>query len=373
MKQLRTTLFWIHLTTALLAGLVVLLMSATGVVLAFERQVVAGQERAVRVNVPDGATPLPLTRVLASAQATAKKDPTAVTVRADVRAPLGVSFGRDGRLLVDPYSGTVIGKGASSHAFFEFFEGWHRWLAAEGDGRKTARLVTGTANLLFFFLVLTGLYLWWPRKVTAWAFRNVVFFRRGLSGKARDFNWHNVLGFWAAIPLLIIVGSAVVISFPWANALLFRATGGTPPRPESGARDKKKLSHDIDALWTTAIAETGRAVPQWQTITLRLPDASRPQVNFAVDAGNGARPDLRSQLTLDGATARVARWEPYAAWERGRKARAWVRWLHTGEAGGLPGQIVAALASAAAMVLVWTGYALTLRRFRAWRARGAAA
>jgi uncharacterized iron-regulated membrane protein len=28
--------------------------------------------------------------------------------------------------------------------------------------------------------------------------RNVLWFRRGLPGKARDFNWHNVIGFWSS-------------------------------------------------------------------------------------------------------------------------------------------------------------------------------
>jgi hypothetical protein len=36
---------------------------------------------------------------------------------------------------------------------------------------------------------------------------------------------------------------------------------------------------------------------------------------------------------------------------------------------GLAGQTVAGLVSAAACVLVWTGFALAWRRFRAWRVR----
>ena len=47
----------------------------------------------------------------------------------------------------------------------------------------------------------------------------------------------------------------------------------------------------------------------------------------------------------------------------GQQARSWLRWIHTGEAGGLFGQLVAMLASAAAVMLAWTGIALTLRRF----------
>ena len=39
MKAVRNVLFWLHLTLGCLAGLVILTMSATGILLAFERQI----------------------------------------------------------------------------------------------------------------------------------------------------------------------------------------------------------------------------------------------------------------------------------------------------------------------------------------------
>jgi uncharacterized iron-regulated membrane protein len=43
--------------------------------------------------------------------------------------------------------------------------------------------------------------------------------------------------------------------------------------------------------------------------------------------------------------------------------------VHTGEYYGLIGQTIAMIVSAGAVVLVWTGLALTWRRFTAWRRR----
>ena len=42
-----------------------------------------------------------------------------------------------------------------------------------------------------------------------WAFdastlRSVTLFRRGLRSKARDFNWHNVIGLWSWGPLVVV-------------------------------------------------------------------------------------------------------------------------------------------------------------------------
>lgn len=57
----------------------------------------------------------------------------------------------------------------------------------------------------------------------------VTWFRRRLPGKARDFNWHNVIGFWSAVPLFVVVISGVVISYPRASDLAYRAVGEKPP------------------------------------------------------------------------------------------------------------------------------------------------
>jgi uncharacterized iron-regulated membrane protein len=49
---LRQVIFWLHLVTGVLAGLVIGIMSVTGVLLAFERQIVTFAERDVRTVQP---------------------------------------------------------------------------------------------------------------------------------------------------------------------------------------------------------------------------------------------------------------------------------------------------------------------------------
>ena len=84
---------------------------------------------------------------------------------------------------------------------------------------------------------------------------------------------------------------------------------------------------------------------------------------FTIDMGDGGRPDERSQLTLDRRTGDVVRWEPFSSYNTGRRVRAWLRFLHTGEAGGVAGETVAgSTATAGAVVLVWTGIWLACRR-----------
>jgi uncharacterized iron-regulated membrane protein len=89
---------------------------------------------------------------------------------------------------------------------------------------------------------------------------------------------------------------------------------------------------------------------------------------FAIDRGDGGQPQLRSTLTLDRAGA-VVTYENFASQSPGRRLRSLMRFAHTGEVLGLPGQTIAGVATAGSVVLVWTGIALALRRGRSWLAR----
>ncbi len=63
----------------------------------------------------------------------------------------------------------------------------------------------------------------------------------------------------------------------------------------------------------------------------------------------------------------------YADQSPGRKVRVWLRYLHTGQALGWPGQLVAGIACLAGCLLTYTGFALAWRRFFGRRAATEAA
>jgi uncharacterized iron-regulated membrane protein len=310
--------------------------------------------------------------------------PTAITISSDATKPASFSFGREKTLFVDPYTGTVLGEGSKGvRAFFQVMIDWHRWLGMQGERRELGKAITGASNLGFLFLVLSGIYLWWPRKWSIRALKAITFFDRSATGKARDWNWHNVIGFWSAIPLAILVFTAIFFSYPWATEWLYRAAGEEPPprpaprpvRNEENRSGAPRGSQKPDAPfaaegWNDRWAVAEAQVPGWRSITLRVPTSPGAPLIFTIDRGNGARPDLRGQLTINAKTGAVERWEGYESQSAARKIRLWVRWLHTGEAGGVLGQTIAGAASAGGAVLVWTGISLAFRRvFRRKTAR----
>jgi uncharacterized iron-regulated membrane protein len=310
-----------------------------------------------------------------------------VRLSSDPRAPALLSAGRDGSRYVNAYTGAVLGEPPEGlDDFFGAVTGWHRWFNAQGESRAPWRAITGASNLAFLFLIVSGIYLWLP-KVWKWAaFKaHLLFNRKALRGKARDYNWHHVLGIWTAIPLFVVVATATVFSYPWASNAVYRVFGEEPPArrgappPAAGANGNLLGAQNVGAgntrplSFDTLFDRASRQVDDWQTITMTLPSSGAATASFAIDQGNGGQPQLRHNLTLKTANGEVASWEPFQSQSPGRRARSWIRFLHTGEALGIVGQTVAGLVSLTSVIMVWTGLALAYRRLIVplYRKRGA--
>ncbi len=389
----RRVLFWTHLALGLTGGVIILIMSITGVLLGFERQIAGAIDGVAQVKIPHGGRRLSLDSMMLRAGLELPAV-ASVALRTDADQPVRVRL-RDrerGTLLLDPYRGTELQapEPGDAAAFLSATRRWHRWMGATGGELRTQmRAITGAANLAFLLLVLSGLWLWWPKRWSWAALRNVLWFRRGLRPKARDFNWHNTIGFWSAIPLALVVASGVFISYRWPGEWLDAALGSPQEQqnvrqaraeraapaeriapekrvaPEERAEQVSLPLASLDQFVHTAT----QAQPDWRSLTITLPDPGDSTANLAVAGGNTYRPDLRTTLVTRAADATLLESRGYGSLSRSRQIRAWVRFGHTGEVFGLPGQFIATLVSLGGAVLVWTGLALSWRRFRQWRRR----
>ncbi len=369
--MLRKTIFWLHLSCGVLAGLVVLMMSVTGFILTYERQMQAWEDHSYYAEPGPNQQRMSVDQLLAASRQIENFEPTSILLNSNETAPVILRQDRTQTHYLNPYTGQVyLPHPDTLSRFFSVVRAWHRWFNVSGEGRSSARAITGAANLLFLFLVLSGIYLWLP-KIFAWATVRIrVWFNPATSNaSARDYNWHHVFGFWAAIPLVVMIATATVFNYSWANNLIYRLAGEEPPAGNTAAANNSQPAtvNPVplnDLLLTTATYSTN-----WQTLSLSIPEETAPTAIITIDEGDGGQPQKRHSLTFDRASGQVLDWAPFTSQTAGRQARRWVRFLHTGEALGLPGQTIAGLASFAAIIMVWTGLALTLRRFLRWLAR----
>ena len=372
--KFRDLVFWFHLGCGVSAGLVILMMSITGVLLTYERQMISWIDNAGLPDITASGERQTLENIIKTVTTyTGGKRPSSISVENDPLEHVTVTIGRDEVFFVDPYSGTVAGEGSNkAREFFGTVTRWHRWFDVSGDGRDTARAITGACNIIFLVLILTGMYLWLP-KAWKWShFRVRVFFNRHtITSKARDFNWHHVFGIWSCLPLAVVVATAIVFSYPSASNLVYRVYGESPPERAGGpgpplntadtaAYENRQTGsdHGLEKLLVQAASRE----PGWRSITFRVNDDPALPVTFTVDNGNGGQPQKQLRVTVDRFTGSITSYATFAEQSPGQRARVIIRRLHTGEVFGVAGQTVAGMVSFAGIILVYTGLALAYRR-----------
>ena len=415
--KLRSVLFWLHLACGVTAGAVILIMSVTGALLTYQRQITAWADmRGYRSEPAPGATRLAADEIIAKVSS-AQPDlrPTTIVLRSDPGAPASLAAGAARQIFVNPYSGAVLGEGNGQGVrdFFRRVVEWHRYVAMSGDSRPTGRAITGASNLMFLFIVLSGMFLWWPRTWTWAAVKSVVVVPRWArrQGTRLQLAQHDRLLVGDSTGDhcrrrrgdFISMGYGSRLSRIWRAAARAgrrsrrarRRAGRT--RGRSGCENRwigersaqagteqrgaggPASEHHAPGAETpgvpleTLVAKARTQMPEWKTISVALPSGNAPRVTLTLDAGDGGQPHKRATLTLNRRTGEVERWEPYSSQSAGRRARTWLRFAHTGEVYGLTGQTVAGIVTAGGAVLVWTGIALALRRLFSWRKRGRAA
>lgn len=126
----------------------------------------------------------------------------------------------------------------------------------------------------------------------------------------------------------------------------------TPPAaqsPSSTSQTSDSVSAPSSRSGPRSENASGRAAPQPLTVVVR--------------ESNSWPRTATTTLTLNPFTGEVLKREGYADLSTARQIRSWTRYLHTGQALGWPGQLIAGLACLGGCFLVYTGFALSYRRF----------
>ncbi len=364
--MLRKFLFWSHLVVGISVGIVVFVMSVTGVLLTYEAQIKEWESALYSVRPQAGEQRLTTDEVLNIGR---EKHPDEKhiyihQINEEGRAiPIWVGHHR---YLLSPYSGDILQIGESSIVeSLHFIEALHRWLALKGKQQALAKEITAYSNLLFLFLIVSGAYLWLPRRLSWSSIKQYIFFKRQFKSlHAKHFNWHHVLGFWALVPLFVIVATATVFHFHWANEMLYGVYGEEAPGPRKNRVavalvDGKQNYETLFAIAKQHANDNGAV--DWHSMWIEFGRESG-NTRFYIDRALGNDYSAAYALFLDNNTGEVVKVKGGSDWSKGAQAWGVVRFLHTGEYFGFIGQTIAGFASLAACFLVYTGFTLSWRR-----------
>ncbi|WP_290790858.1 PepSY-associated TM helix domain-containing protein [Flavihumibacter sp. UBA7668] len=231
-------------------------------------------------------------------------------------------------------------------------------------------LITGSATLLFLFLIISGIWLWWPRNNAAKKQR----FRIKWTASPRRlcYDLHSTVGFYSSWIGILFVITGLNFSFPWFARLVYSVTGAAgsviAEKAPTGSNDhllsgKTSGFHAaIDKVWQNA--QQNRSAYK-RFILVVPPDSNGP----ILLRGN---PDLHQIYRSDFRYFNQATGEEIEGdyiWGNYKNAAVpadYVRRMnydiHTGAILGLPGRIIAFFSSLLISSLPITGFLLWKRR-----------
>ena len=365
----------LHLWLSLPFGLIIMTTCLTGALLVFEKEITALVQHESVAYVPD-QEPLPLSVLL---ERVARETPdsvqiTSVTIPSDFRRAytVGLSKPRRAGVLVDPYTGKIVGQ-SGRLPFFTTVRELHRWLLdsmkPDSEGIFWGRVIVGTSTLLFVFILLTGLFLWWPKKLKGVGKRLKISLRQGRQRLFTDL--HTVGGVYVFVLLLAMAMTGLTWSFEWYRTGFYKvfgaemAEGGKgdkgpkkdkrkdAPREEGAEQAKLPASYIYWEEVVSYVIEVSEA--DYTEITVKDGEVEVPLAGL----GNSRAAD---SFRFNKKTGQVTEYKAYREAKRDKKLRGWIYSIHTGAWGGLFTRICYVLAALFGASLPLTGYYIFYQR-----------
>lgn len=288
--------------------------------------------------------------------------PQTGAIIASAARPAQPGGGRPVRTMIwlDPATAQPLDRAASDAGIIRFMHVLHGSLFIPVWGRP----IVGWIGVAMLLSSISGLWLWWPT-VGGWL--------KGLRWKRQrnvDANLHHLFGFWIAIPLFILSGTGVWISFPKAFERFNAASdemrdgsgdragpNGNRPEPTREQRMRAQPISDPTISLDQALAITADAAPH-RVARISWPTDVEGQWTIAVGSDDRER---QIEVKVDAATGAATVKAPSQAPETVSRL---MRRIHDGDGMGLGWQIIIFLGGLLPAMLSVTGIIMW------WRARG---
>ena len=352
----------LHLWLGFSSGLLVLFLALTGCILAFQREIENATQAYRYVDYQPSAQFLPPSRFkqIADAQLPGKKSHSVIYQKDKSAQVVYYNFAPEYYYLVylNPYTGEVIKVKDMSQDFFRIVIMGHYYLWLPPT---IGQPILASATLIFVVMLITGIILWWPKNKAARKQRFSV--KWNAVWRRRNYDLHNVLGFYITGVILFIAISGLVMGFKWvANSVYWTASGGKHLtefyESFSGAAPKSAAGKlpAMDRLWL-------KMQPEFRQFTgsmeVHIPENKKSaiEVAFNPDTDTYWKTDYRyyDQHTFKEIEVKHV----YGRIAKATAADKLLRMnydIHVGAIAGLPGKILAFCASLFAGSLPVTGF-----------------
>jgi len=375
MTRFRKIIGQIHLWLGLATGLIVLIVSITGCLFVFQKEISdVIHRKTFFVKPPSSAVTLPYSTLLKNAEqalgkdhlinfSTSYKDPEHAWEFATYKEgdPKALTyFGTIDyyeSVFINPYTGAVTGKYDYKYDFFNVVKFIH-WSLLLND--TYGQPIVGYSTLIFVLMLITGMVMWWPKK---WSKTNInksfkVKWKAGFKRVVYDL--HNVSGFYVMLITLVLALTGMVFALKWFQTTVYvvASRSTTPPEIKQGkSNPANPVLNPLDKAFNTA---------QSLLITsdrINLSPASGPEGVIYVYGIIGKETYYHADaLQFDQYSGKLLNRKNYDDQNAGEKLIGMNYDIHVGAILGLPGKIIAFIASLVAASLPVTGFMIWLNR-----------
>ena len=378
-KSIRQFLNDIHLYAGLTCGLIVIAVCMTGTIYVYNTEILEFFD-SERYFVEKEGKVIPLDELKSTLETQYSSQVVGFQVFGQEGRTLQFSLKKPGEensitYFVNPSSGEVVADNAqktTTETFMGYLFSTHRWLLLDKvetpildsmSNQDLGRLINGIATSLFLLGVLTGIFLWLPKKAKNW--------KQGLTVKWSG-NWkrinhdlHNTLAFYSLISLFIMAVTGPFWSFGWYKTG-WQKTWDTyqAPKEEPKANSAQETEPIQDSLPQPAdpvvsldelLALANQQLPYEGNVRFTLPEdadgdigVSKSRIGFFARAG-------ADQLKVIPATLEVKETILFGELPVRQQIGKSVKALHTGEIFGQLTKFLWFIACAVATSLPITG------------------
>ncbi|KPM32232.1 Putative transmembrane protein [Croceitalea dokdonensis DOKDO 023] len=357
----------LHLWLGLFSGLIVVILGITGSIYAFidEIKPVVYHDRFF-VEDQDGQQTIALDSLLLVAQkglgdnypvkylqvqGDSDRTYSFTTYEADDSEVL-TYFGEveDNRTaFVDQYSGKVLDIENTKLEFFRLVLGIH-WSLLLVD--RYGQNIIGIATLIFVIILISGIILWWPKNKSATKQRVWFRWKPTTKWKRKNYDLHNILGFYFSFIFLILAITGLMWAFEWMDDGVREIAGFETVNDESQKRIYGKKEIDTRQPLQGILDYAKEISPDSRDIFIGLPEEGSSEALMFVTEQSYAR----NKVIFDISTGQIVEKDFWNDRNTAQKIVDLQYEIHVGSILGLPGKILAFFAGLIAASLPITGF-----------------
>lgn len=355
----------IHLWLGLASGIIVFIIAVTGCLYAFQEEIqnMAQEYRFVEKQDAPFLMPSQMERI-------AKKELPgkllhAIKYNGREKAAEAIFYSYEPTyydiIYLNPYDGKIQATVDQESGFFPFILDGHFYLWLPDE---IGQVVVATATLIFLAMLISGLILWWPKNRKAAKQRFWFKWKDGLKWKRKNYDLHNITGFYISAIALIFVITGLVWGFQWFAFSYYTIAGGEKSLVYEDPISEKKaeaIANPLDKTWL----KMQQLYPEASSIEVHPPETPTSSIaaNANPESGTYWKIDYRyfDQYTLEEKNVSHI----YGRFPDAKIADKLFRMnydIHTGAILGLPGKILAFLISLLIASLPVTGTMIWIGR-----------